>query len=210
MVSKRKISGRSGRRCLGHVAEPHRPGANERAPGYGGDGQVTSANEPIPDGGEQVAGAAQTPGTLPWRPNRDGRRTLADAIQFARGRGIQIEDEIRFVVCDALVPADAFASYGGFRSSQMVRWQDFYVNERIPVKIKAEVLASDEAIVAVFAHEMHELNELRRLFEERETMSGAALHELIRVGVHGNLHDRAWDVADDLVRAMREQQHADD
>jgi hypothetical protein len=171
---------------------------------------VADAHEPIPDADEHVAGAAQPPRTLPWRPNPEGPRILADAIQLARDRGIRIEDDIRFVVNDALVPANAFACYGGFQSSQMVRWEDFYVKERIPVKIKTEVLASDEAIVAVFAHEMHELNELRRIFEERETMSGKALNELIKVGVHRNLHDRAWDVADNLVRAMREEQHADD
>ena len=67
---------------------------------------------------------------------------------------------------------------------------------------------TEASILAVFAHEMHELNELRRLFEERETIRGAALHEMIREGLRGNLHDRAWDVADGFVRALREERDA--
>ena len=63
---------------------------------------------------------------------------------------------------------------------------------------------SDEAIVAVIAHEMHELNELRRIFEESGgAISMQRLHNLINPGIARNLHDQAWDVADKLVLAMR-------
>ena len=174
---------------------------------------MADARETIPAGGEQVVGVAQDPRTWPWKPNPGGPRTLDEALQRARARGIQIEDDIRFVVVpdnSPLVPPNAFASYGGFQSYQTVRWSNFYVQERIPVKVKVSVLESDEAIVAVVAHEMYELNELRRLFEEREMMSGPYLHELIRVGLPKNLHDRAWDAADEFVFTMRKERYAND
>lgn len=58
--------------------------------------------------------------------------------------------------------------------------------------------------MAVIAHEMHELNSLRRLFEEAGgQMRAGRLANLIREGVPGNLHDQAWDVADQLVTQMR-------
>jgi hypothetical protein len=51
---------------------------------------------------------------------------------------------------------------------------------------------------------MHELNELRRIFEESGgAISMQRLHNLINPGIVKNLHDQAWDVADKLVLAMR-------
>jgi hypothetical protein len=47
------------------------------------------------------------------------------------------------------------------------------------VRVNDSVFQSDEAIVAVLAHEM------------------------INPGIAKNLHDQAWDVADSLVLAMR-------
>jgi hypothetical protein len=51
---------------------------------------------------------------------------------------------------------------------------------------------------------MHELNELRRIFEESGgALSTRKLYNLINPGIPRNLHDQAWDVADRLVLAMR-------
>jgi hypothetical protein len=72
------------------------------------------------------------------------------------------------------------------------------------VHVSEGVFQSDEAIVAIFAHEMYELNNLRRVFAESDgTMSMQRLHALINPGIARNLHDQAWDVADRLVLAMR-------
>jgi hypothetical protein len=62
---------------------------------------------------------------------------------------------------------------------------------------------SDEAIVAVFAHEMYELERLRPLLQEGET-SIEQFIEHTRAGNPGNDHDEAWEVADALVTRMRE------
>jgi len=73
------------------------------------------------------------------------------------------------------------------------------------VSLSDEILSSDEAIVAVVAHEMHEVVGLRRLFEARGDggMTVRELTYLVAPGRKGNLHDQAWDVADRLVVAMR-------
>jgi hypothetical protein len=73
------------------------------------------------------------------------------------------------------------------------------------VRIRRSVLESDEAIVAVMAHEMFELNALRALFEHRETIPGSEIIAMVRTGVRRNLHDRAWDAADALVRVTRQE-----
>lgn len=71
------------------------------------------------------------------------------------------------------------------------------------MRVERSVFESDEIIVAVLGHEMHELNGLRCLFEEKGgAMTYRQLHYLISPGVKGNLHDQAWDVADQLVSAM--------
>jgi hypothetical protein len=88
----------------------------------------------------------------------------------------------------------------------MIRWQDFYDNDldELVVNVSESVFHSDEAIVAIFAHEMHELSNLRRIFAESGgAISAQRLHALINPGIPKNLHDQAWDVADKLVFAMR-------
>jgi hypothetical protein len=74
---------------------------------------------------------------------------------------------------------------------------------RVPVRVRPEVFQSDERIVAILGHEMHELNGLRSIMDQRGQISGAELRRLIMEGNPGNLHDQAWDVADDLVARMR-------
>lgn len=61
--------------------------------------------------------------------------------------------------------------------------------------------------MAIFAHEMHELNALRSLFKDNNgVMRAIRLHELIEAKSRtvGILHLEAWDVGDELVWKMRE------
>jgi hypothetical protein len=100
-----------------------------------------------------------------------------------------------------------FAQYldSRFKPGQLVRWEDLQNRfEDVAVKMSKDILESDEAIVAVVAHEMYELNNLRRIMDE----SGGAiradrLHNLVSPGIKGNLHDQAWDIADEAVARMR-------
>lgn len=151
----------------------------------------------------EITGTAQDPRTLPWAPTGKGPRDDAEAVALAKRWGVVIPEDIAFHFRDDMVPPDAYAIYNTFLSTRNYRWSDFYAKERINVKVRRSVLESDEAIVAVIAHEMFEINELRRLFEHRQIISGTEIIRMVRTGVPGNLHDRAWDAADEIVRAMR-------
>lgn len=149
-----------------------------------------------------VTGAALLP-RYKWAPHGGEPRTEADAQQLASTWGVEVPEDVRLIFRAGLVPDGAYARYGEFYSGKRYRWADLTVQGKIPLKVDPEVLLSDEAIVAVLAHEMHEIEALRAMFEERETIPGAELIELVRPDKPGNLHDEAWDKADRLVRAMR-------
>jgi hypothetical protein len=72
----------------------------------------------------------------------------------------------------------------------------------VPFLIRPDVLESDEAIVAVFTHEMYELRHLRDLLRRGPMTVDDCLTQ-VAPGLKGNLHDRAWDEADRAVLAMR-------
>jgi hypothetical protein len=148
---------------------------------------------------------------LKWAKNPDGMvRTVDEALEIARRNGVDIADDILLrKVTGKHLPDNTYAKYFGSDTndpSKLVRWDDFYNKDldQLLVKVEQSVFQSDEAIVAILGHEMHELNNLRRLFEERGgAMTYRSLHYLISPGIKGNLHDQAWDVADKLVSDMR-------
>jgi len=155
-----------------------------------------------------VRGLAQTPKSYPWRKNPEAlTRTLDEVKRIALEHGVNIPDDIAiFAVNAKWLPPESYATYMGrdFAPGQRVSWQEFYnKHDNIAVKISKDILDSDEAIVAVMAHEMHELNGLRNVFERRQTIPAEELGRMINPGHRGNLHDQAWDVADSLVAKMR-------
>ncbi len=157
-----------------------------------------------------VKGYAQGP-RLQWAKNPDGAvRSVDEAVEIARRHGVVIPDDILIrKVKGKYMPDRTFAQYYSHRGTdpnKRVSWQDFYDKDldELLVRIDDAVFQSDEAIVAIMAHEMHELNNLRRLFAETGgSMSVRRLHYLINPGIKGNLHDQAWDVADQIVTSMR-------
>lgn len=158
-----------------------------------------------------VAGYAQHPKLYPWLKNPDGAvRSVDEALEIARAHGVEIPDDILVrKVKGKMLPDNTYALYFARRgkdAKQMIRWDEFLDKDldELVVRVSDSVFESDEAIVAVMAHEMHELNELRRIFEESGgAISMQRLHNLINPGIAKNLHDQAWDVADKLVLAMR-------
>jgi len=70
------------------------------------------------------------------------------------------------------------------------------------VRVRPEVLQSDEAILAVFGHEMHELNSLRQLFAEGGSMTSNQLRQLIQAP-SGSLHQEAVRIGDLLAESIR-------
>jgi hypothetical protein len=154
-------------------------------------------------------GAAANPRMAPYAINPDGLvRTEAQAIDLARSHGVYIPDDIRPAFMSKWTRSDADAEYFDSNSGgrKLIYWEDFYhpVTGMIPVRFNASLLNSDEAIVAHFAHEMHELNSLRSIFEERGAITPQELKRLIAPGHARNLHEQAWDMADIAVNRMRQ------
>jgi hypothetical protein len=151
--------------------------------------------------------AGQYP-TREWRENPDGRiRTIEEAVEIAKAYGVVIPDDIEFHVDESgelHKDNTARAPRVDKPSGERVYWSDLMhdITLKVPFRIWSGVLGSDEAIVAVLAHEMHEINYLRPLLERGEvSIDEFVLHT--EPGRPGNLHDEAWDVADRIVDKMR-------
>ena len=91
-------------------------------------------------------------------------------------------------------------------AGSIVNWTDLVHDKtgKVPFRFWPGILKSDEAIVAVFAHEMFELEMLRPMLKE----GVIAIEDFIahtRPGNPGNLHDQAWDRADEFVERMRKE-----
>jgi hypothetical protein len=114
-----------------------------------------------------------------WKRNADGhRRSIDEALEIARRNGVEVPEDVVFFVAE---PGELNGTSGGLLSGQTlesargptvsehedgrIRWEDHYNRYgKVPFQIHPDVLTSDEAIVAVFQHEMHELSLLRRVF----------------------------------------------
>ena len=79
---------------------------------------------------------------------------------------------------------------------------------RIPFRIHRDVLTSDEAIIAVFTHELFELQQFRNVFmaSKKKRINATDYGIQSAPGRPGNFHDLAWDAADEAVMRMRAKQ----
>jgi hypothetical protein len=145
---------------------------------------------------------------IQWQPNPGGQiRTVDEAKDIARKHGVPIPDDVEFFA-DELDELNASRTACGPRidkpAGSFIDWVDL-VHDRtgkVPFRFWPDILKSDEAIVAVFAHEMFELEKLRPLLEEGTiTIEDFIAHT--RPDNPGNLHAQAWDRADELVQRMR-------
>jgi hypothetical protein len=163
--------------------------------------------------------AGQTP-TVRWKRNRGGKkRTIAEAVAIAVQRGVEIPDDVAFVEAD---PGELKGNLRDwFADGEMetargpelyehvdgyIYWKDHYNKfGKIMFRIHPEVLTSDEGILAVFEHEMYELQQLREVFAARRRgrMDAGDYGRQVSTGRQGNFHDRAWDAADEAVLRMR-------
>jgi hypothetical protein len=73
----------------------------------------------------------------------------------------------------------------------------------IVVRLDERLLRSDEGLVGLIGHEMHELNRLRAMFEESGTMTIDTYLNLTSPDRDGKIHMEAWKVTDDLITRMR-------
>ena len=143
-----------------------------------------------------------------WRDNPGGvKRTLEEAIKIATLNGVTIPDDVEFHLDESgelHKNLTARAPRVDKLSGEPVRWSDLVhdITHKVPFRLWPGLLQSDEAIVAVIAHEMHEIQTLRPWLEGGHL----SIDDFIRhtePGRPGNLHDTAWDVADRKVDDMR-------
>lgn len=145
-----------------------------------------------------------------WSPNREARRrNLDEAIEIARRHGVDVPHDVAFFI-------DEFGDLGTNTTARGPRitkpagayvvWTDFVQDRtgKVPFLLRADILESDEAIVAVLAHEMFELRHIRDWLAHG-TITVEDLIAQVSPGIKGNLHDQAWDKADAMVLRMRGQ-----
>lgn len=145
--------------------------------------------------------------SLPWKPNPGGPRTIESAIAFAKKHGIQIPEEVDLIPVPDNMVQGAYAEYaqlGKMGGAEKVSLKTLTHKQtgKIPVRIQESVLASDEAILAVFGHEMHEINSLLTLLRVRGSIPAGEMYNLIN-GQYGTLHLEAVKVGDGLVLELR-------
>jgi hypothetical protein len=145
-----------------------------------------------------------------WRPNRDGaQRTIVEACEIASRWGVRIPDDVQFWVDEHdYLDKNTTAKTTTFRELEGTvihpSWLYHKKTGKIPFLIRKDILASDEAIVAVIGHEMFELEKLRSTFA-----NGAPIEKWeaeTSPANPGNFHWQAWDYADQLVERMREEE----
>src|SRR5438132_11466233 len=110
--------------------------------------------------------AAQSP-RLQWQPNPGGQtRTVEEAKAIAKKHGVPIPEDVDFFEDELNELHEQFIARGprvDKPAGSIVYWEDL-VHDRtgkVPFRLWPGILSSDDAIVAVIAHEMFELEMLR-------------------------------------------------
>lgn len=123
--------------------------------------------------------------------------------------GVRIPDDVVFVL-DEIGDLNANCLARGPRvrhlPGSVVRLSDL-VHDRtgkITFRVWPEIMKSDEAIAAVFAHEVHEIETLRPYLEAGKMTIEGYFNET-RPDNEGNVHYEAWDIADKMVEQMRKE-----
>jgi hypothetical protein len=134
-------------------------------------------------------------------------RTVEQAAAIAEKHGVLIPEDGEFFADELNELHENWTACGPSvdkPAGSPVSWTDLVHDKtgKVPFRFWPGILQSDEAIGAVFAHELFELQELRPLLKEGTiTIDDFIAHT--RPGYPRNLHDRAWDWADNWVEHMR-------
>jgi hypothetical protein len=143
-----------------------------------------------------------------WRNNPEAQtRNIEEAVQIAEKYGVVIPDDIEFHVDESGELNKDLTARGPRVDKPMgerIYWSDLVHDrtQKVPFRIWAGILKSDEAIVAVLGHEMYEIRAPRSYLQGGElSIDDYIMHT--EPGRKGNLHDQAWEEADRLVDLMR-------
>ncbi|XYI02092.1 RHS repeat domain-containing protein [Sorangium sp. So ce1128] len=159
-----------------------------------------------------IRGTASVNRPIQYAKNAGGPRTYDEALEIAKKAGIEIPEDISVRVAGELVPKNADAAYyvrsaGGIKPGETFTWESLMNKrtEQVVIKLRPEVLESDEAIIGVLTHELYELNKLREIFDEAPAgISASRFARLVNEDIPGNLHDQAVAAANAAVAAFRQ------
>jgi hypothetical protein len=163
--------------------------------------------------------AGQEP-KVEWTRNTGGvKRTIRQAVAIAKKHGVFIPADVIFFQAESGDLEGTWQDLFSDRGMETARgpvvyehpdgyvyWQDHYnIFGRIPFLVHPDILGSDEAIVAVFEHEMFEPSRLREVFLSSRDHRMSATDYGLQVATNrpGNFHDLAWNAADEIVLRMR-------
>lgn len=134
--------------------------------------------------------------------------TIPDDIEFYVGDPEEFEGD---TLDDLTKGHIVTARFTGLRENSYgyVYFKDFYHLEtgKMPVLLNPAILVSDEAILAVVVHELHEMMLFRKLFAENHGKLSSDYFHAESMPMNGhNFHSQAWSTADDFIRQRRSQQ----
>jgi len=153
------------------------------------------------------------PKVTDWKKNTSGCRSLEQAISLLEDNGIILPEDVEIVIYDDELPPDVLATYllpSRCSKDTHYSWASLLLNRygQVPIKVRPCVFESDEQIIAVVSHELHELASLREYFANNETVSATRILSLISTDTRiKNFHCLAWQHADQAVLEFRDRHH---
>jgi hypothetical protein len=144
-----------------------------------------------------------------WKTNTDGARSIEQAIALLANNNIVLPDDVRLVLYEDL-PSDTPASYllpQRCSADTVFSWDTLLLDNKygqVLIRVRPSMLESDEQIIAVISHELHELSLLRQYFTEHETVPAKRILSLIDYNNPSkNFHCLAWQHGDRAVLEFR-------
>jgi hypothetical protein len=166
--------------------------------------------------GRFIVGTASGYDETRWPKNPDGPRTEAEAETLAKAWGVHVPEDVQLLwLPDDDFSTSAHAEYGivgtginRILGTVTISRRSFLYTEvtgKIPVRFRRYLLESDFAIVEIVCHEMHEINELLRLFRANDDyLSAGELSKHIDPDQPGNLHHEAVARSEQLLNHMKQ------
>jgi hypothetical protein len=177
----------------------------------------------LPTENRGAHGAAAADGTMiPWSNNPDGKtRTIPEALDvfrenmnefLAKNPSIEFDlkllDQISFQESTGKIMPEGspvkWAEYGPFYRGTgfngEITWKDLYDGGKIKVMVDPRVLASDQAILGILAHEMYEIQSIRD--KMRSNSNKSLPHEKLQLAIN-DFHTAAVRLQNRLVNFMK-------
>lgn len=147
----------------------------------------------------ELTGAARGP-TVPYRRSRNFPRGTNAAIRELRSLEVEIPDYVSFRrVPDDFLDITTDAKYLDVRRMNpgtRITWKQLLDPEgKLPVYIKRSVFLSDDNIIGAVLHELHEITNLKKLFDQ----NGGWLRADTVFAAINELHLEAWDISNRAV-----------